>query len=780
MTRARGAFASAVRRLPEFPRFHRAPVAGHAKIFVHPAYARLVRTEPYVKRLIPLLIVLFAVALGAMRGIALYQAHEEVEASGRQRLALIAKSTVTDLFGNPQRPIQIEPGEWLQGQLENSLPARATTNGRYIFVVDRSGRIVAMAPREPQTVGRYIDEFLGRAQPLTTLGERAGVLTVPLDSGEEVIATVHHGADGRGSVAVVQSKAALFAPWRRTVSREVTVFVATSLVLVILGFAFHAQAARADEADFIYGETQNRLHMALRRGYSGLWDWDLARGAIFWSPSMFELLGIVPRNHLLSVGEVADLVHPEDTDLVEIANSLVRARAGQLDREFRMRHQDGRWVWIRARAEVVCEGDDDPHLVGIAVDVTEQKRLSEASRTADIRLRDAVEAISEAFVLWDSGNRLVMCNSKYQQLYGLPDNLVRPGTPFDEVLRGGARPIIANTPVLFMSGGPGARSVEAQLDDGRWLQISERRTKDDGFVSVGTDITALKKQQEQLMENERALTATVADLRRSRQQLELQAQQLIELAEKYAVEKDRAEDANRLKSEFLANVSHELRTPLNAIIGFSEVMVSGAYGSLGDEKYVEYSRDIHESGRFLLGIISEILDMARLEAGRTQINPEPLDLAALVDDVVAENNGDAERASVAITTRTQPDLKLSADPNAVKQVLTNLVSNAIKFTPEGGTISIAASRRRDGVALVVEDTGIGIPEEALAQIGNPFVQVQSQMTRSHKGSGLGLAISRSLVLLHGGDIQIASKPGDGTRVVVFLPFSPKAQVRPAA
>ncbi len=390
MTRARGAIASAVRRLPEMPRFHRTPVAGHAKIFVHPAYARLVRTEPYVKRLIPLLIVLFAIALGAMRGVALYQSHEDVEASARQRLSLIAKSVVTDLFGETGRQVQAEAGEWLQGELENALPTDATAEGRFIFVVDRDARIVALAPHDPETVGRYLDEFLGRAQPLTTLGERAGVLTIPRDSGEDLIATVHHGADGRGSVAVIQTEAALFTPWRRTVSREATVFVATSLVLVILGFAFHAQAARADEADFIYGETQERLHMALRRGYSGLWDWDLARGAIFWSPSMFELLGIVPRNHLLSVGEVAELVHPEDTDLVEIANSLVRARSGQLDREFRMRHQDGSWVWIRARAEVVCEGDDDPHLVGIAVDVTEQKRLSEASRTADIRLRDAV------------------------------------------------------------------------------------------------------------------------------------------------------------------------------------------------------------------------------------------------------------------------------------------------------------------------------------------------------------------------------------------------------
>ena len=256
---------------------------------------------------------------------------------------------------------------------------------------------------------------------------------------------MHHNLDGVGSIAVLQPTSGVFAEWRRTVSREATVFVATSIVLVILGFAYHAQAARAQEADFIYSATQNRFHTALRRGHSGLWEWDLSRGAIFWSQSMFEILGLEPENRLLSVGEVAALTHPDDADLVELANGLIRAGEGQIDREFRMRHADGHWIWIRARAEVVADAEDEPHLVGIAVDVTEQRRLAEASRTADLRLRDAIEAISEAFVLWDAANRLVLCNSKYQQLYGLPDELVRPGTPYAEIARSGRRPIVADT-----------------------------------------------------------------------------------------------------------------------------------------------------------------------------------------------------------------------------------------------------------------------------------------------------------------------------------------------
>jgi two-component system, cell cycle sensor histidine kinase PleC len=263
-----------------------------------------------------------------------------------------------------------------------------------------------------------------------------------------------------------------------------------------------------------------------------------------------------------------------------------------------------------------------------------------------------------------------------------------------------------------------------------------------------------------------------ADLRRSRQQLEKQAQQLVELAEKYAVEKDKAEDANRLKSEFLANVSHELRTPLNAIIGFSEMMLSGAFGPLGDDKYSEYCRDIRESGSFLLRVITDILEMARLEAGRIEIDREPLDLAAIVGETLEAYGGEAERNGVRIIAELAADVTLSADRQAVRQVLLNLFSNAVKFTPEGGAISVRTSRGHNGAVLVVEDTGIGIPQPALAKLGRPFEQVQSPLTRSHKGSGLGLAISRSLVALHGGEMDIVSEVGAGTRVTVILPFRP--------
>jgi two-component system cell cycle sensor histidine kinase PleC len=508
MTRPRGAMASAMRWFPESKRSDAAALAGHARLFAHPAYTRLVNSEPYVKRLVPILIILFVLALGGMRAIAVFQAHTDIEESAALRLQLIAKAVAGEL-SDAGTHFSLATSEGVQGILENSLPPLATAVGRRILLVNPEGRITATAPGHSEVAGNHFDDIVGGSQPLTTLGDRAGVLRLTLASGEDVLATVHHVNNAMGSIAVLQPLPSVFSDWRRTVSREAAVFVATSIVLVILGFAFHAQAARAEEADCIYSETQNRFHTALRRGHSGLWEWDLSRGAIFWSPSMFEILGLRPQKRLLSVGEVAALSHPEDVNLVELANELLANGHGQLDREFRMRHAEGHWIWIGARAELVSDAEEDRHLVGIAVDITEQKRLAEASRTADMRLEDAINAISEAFVLWDSANRLVMCNRKYQQLYDLPDELVRPGTPYAEIARNGRPPTAAAT---FTSDGEdrlGARSVEARVDDGRWLQINERRTQDGGFVSVGTDITALKRHEAQLLENERALTATV-------------------------------------------------------------------------------------------------------------------------------------------------------------------------------------------------------------------------------------------------------------------------------
>jgi len=264
----------------------------------------------------------------------------------------------------------------------------------------------------------------------------------------------------------------------------------------------------------------------------------------------------------------------------------------------------------------------------------------------------------------------------------------------------------------------------------------------------------------------------VVDLRSSQQAMERQTEQLDYLAERYAEQKDRAEEANQAKSSFLANMGHELRTPLNAIIGFSEMMESGMFGPLGDAKYIEYCRDIRESGRYLLDVINDILDMSKIEAGRIRLDFEDLSLDSLLGEAMRVVSARAEEKQLNVTSRISPDLQLRADRRALKQVVLNLLSNAVKFTPAGGHVTVRARASEDCVVLAIADTGIGIAQDALARLGRPFEQVESQLTKSHQGSGLGLAISKSLVELHGGGMRIRSALGKGTLVVVRLPLEP--------
>jgi two-component system cell cycle sensor histidine kinase PleC len=316
---------------------------------------------------------------------------------------------------------------------------------------------------------------------------------------------------------------------------------------------------------------------------------------------------------------------------------------------------------------------------------------------------------------------------------------------------------------------PGARTFEAQLDDGHWLHISERRTKDGGYVSVGTDITSLKLHEKKLVDSEQRLIATVADLRSSQHKLEFQTQQLSDMARKYSEEKTRAEEANQAKSKFLANMSHELRTPLNAIIGFSEIMESGMFGALGADKYHEYCRDIRESGQYLLDVINDILDMSKIEAGRIKLDIEEVELDRSLADALRVVTTRAQDKRLTVTSRIAPDIRFKADRRALKQVALNLLSNAVKFTPENGRITVRGRLARCGVVIAIQDSGIGIPAASLQKIGRPFEQVESQLTKTHHGSGLGLAIAKSLVELHGGVMRIRSKPGIGTTVIVRLP-----------
>ena len=256
----------------------------------------------------------------------------------------------------------------------------------------------------------------------------------------------------------------------------------------------------------------------------------------------------------------------------------------------------------------------------------------------------------------------------------------------------------------------------------------------------------------------RRIAANLADIGRQKEEL--------------AEARDAALEASRTKSDFLANMSHELRTPLNAVIGFSELMQKQMLGPIGTARYVEYAGDINTSGRHLLDLINDILDLSKAEAGRLDLRNDKFDFAELVDSCLPMVRGRAAAAGVALETRLpETPVVLDADGRRLKQVLLNLLANAIKFTPEGGRVVLSAGRVPDGFAISVADTGIGIAEADLARVMEPFGQAQDPRARDKEGTGLGLPLAKHLVELHQGTLALASEYGRGTTVTATLPIS---------
>ncbi len=231
-----------------------------------------------------------------------------------------------------------------------------------------------------------------------------------------------------------------------------------------------------------------------------------------------------------------------------------------------------------------------------------------------------------------------------------------------------------------------------------------------------------------------------------------------------------AERANETKSHFLATVSHELRTPLNAIIGFSEMLENETAMRLDAARRADYARVIRESGQHLLAVVNGILDVSRIEAGQFRLKPEPLAVAAEVEGCYEMMVLRAEQAGVRLDVAIDPGLPtMVADRIALRQILINLISNAVKFTPRGGSVDVAVRAAGADMLILVSDTGIGIAEADLAQVGDPFFQAASSYDRSYEGTGLGLSVVKGLVEMHGGSFSIASRLGEGTRVSVRLP-----------
>ncbi len=495
--------------------------------------------------------------------------------------------------------------------------------------------------------------------------------------------------------------------------------------------------------------------------------WDIMSGAMHIPSDVAAKLDLKPRGADGSIHyrQFREYIRPSD-DLYAALTRALKAGEDTLQVDLLLTLPRGKWMTAAVEGRILRDRTGKAKTLTFIL--IEQGGAVQHNGLQS-KFLPMADSLPEALAIWDEQDRLTLCNAKFRALYGLHDGDAKPGAAFHTVSRLCREPLLQGPIDQKGDRKADARFYSHRLSSGVWLQISERAVPGAGFISLATDVTALKMSEQRLTDRERELKASVSDLESSRRQLQHQTRQLVDLAEKYANEKNRAEAANRSKSEFLANISHELRTPLNAIIGFSEMMAQEMFGRIGNKKYVEYAGDIHKSGEYLLDVINDILDMSKIEAGRMALVMEQLLSGDIVEEsfrVVAQT---AERRHIALSHTGAKSIEITGDRRAIKQVIINLLSNAIKFTPVGGMVSVRAYRYKGTVRIAITDTGVGIPKPDIARLGRPFEQVENQFAKAHKGTGLGLAISRSIVELHGGRLEIKSRVGEGTTVTCILP-----------
>ncbi len=400
---------------------------------------------------------------------------------------------------------------------------------------------------------------------------------------------------------------------------------------------------------------------------------------------------------------------------------------------------DGRWLRICERRT------NSGHRVGIYTDITDLKERQNELILAERGLSEVLEAMEEGFALLDGQDRLIVWNKKYEEMFPLISDLITYGATVEDLMRAAAdrgqiQEAMGDKEAWVQERLKAYRELdsgsELQFESDRWVLTRKYRGAHGRTLALFLDISELKQRE--------------AELREAKLQ---------------------AETANRIKSEFLANMSHELRTPLNAIIGFSDILIKEQAGPIGTPVYREYAKDVNNSGHQLLGIIEDLIDLSRLETGQVDLRETELSLSSLLDLCRRAFEDKAASAGVSLAIDpAQEEIEIWADQVRLRQVLHNLISNAIKFTPSGGSVRLSGGLADTGeIEIRIADTGIGMTPHELDVAVEPFRQAQSSLTRTQGGSGIGLTLCNSMIKLHDGTLEIESRKGDGTTVTLRLP-----------
>lgn len=397
------------------------------------------------------------------------------------------------------------------------------------------------------------------------------------------------------------------------------------------------------------------------------------------------------------------------------------------------------------QTQIPASGDDETGALLRSMTVMQDNirdmmgREQQLRRSAENRLAEALETSYEGVILVGPDGQIILANSSLHKFFPMISDSIVPGLQFEtaiRLIRSQLKPS-EDAVEIGLSG-----DVELELADGRWLRLAASRTSEGGSILLLSDFTAIKEREEKLR-----------------------------------VAMREAEAANAAKSRFLANMSHELRTPLNAIIGFSEILSGQLFGPLGDERYWDYSQDILRSGKHLLAVINDVLDLSKSDAGKLGLNVQPIDLRDVLGDCLSMVRDPCAESDLSITTKgLEQCLPMEGDAAKLRQIFLNLLSNAIKFTERGGKISLGVVAMANEITVSIADTGIGMNADDLHIALQPFGQVDNRLERRYEGAGLGLPLAKALVDLHGGTLKIASARGLGTCVSIRLARSLKSQL----
>jgi len=539
------------------------------------------------------------------------------------------------------------------------------------------------------------------------------------------------------------------------------------IVVVSLGYFISQQAEIAKTLR----KSEASLAEAQRIAHLGSWDWDIKNNALRWSDEVYRIFGLEPQQFPTTYEAFLNSVHPDDREIVQKSVDEALYENKPYNVENRIVLPDGSVRVVHAQGAVTFEESGKPiKMVGTVQDITERKQVEERLLIAAKEWRATFDSISDLVSMHDTDYRLVRVNRACAKAFKMePQELI--GKTCYEVFHGlkSPRPDCPHKKTLETEKPATAEFFEPHL--GVHIEMStspifNEKGKIVASVHVARDITERKHAEGELARLYKEVKSFNVELE----------EKVRERTRQLEAAREAAVVANRAKSDFLAGMSHELRTPLNAVIGFSQVLQEQYFGDL-NEKQAEYVGDILGSGNHLLSLINDILDLSKIEAGKVELELSGVKIKDLLESSLVMIKEKALVHSISLdihTTSELEGLEIMADERRLKQVMFNLLSNAAKFTPDGGAITVEGKKKGQELIISVSDTGIGLAPEEQEKVFEEFYQASSTIKNKTPGTGLGLSLTRRIVEMHGGRIWAESEGLDkGSRFTFTLPAKAK-------